>query len=160
MRVIAAIPASANATASSNSASISLALSARRSSVIRAALDAIERQPHVVAVEEPFATPDRLSRDGRTAYANVSYDAEAQDLDAAATRERLEDATDGLSGIDVAMSGEVVDGVATGGFPIGEVLGLLLALVLVLAVLRNLRAARNVIGTAFVGVGLGFGLLL
>ena len=59
----------------------------------------------------------RVSDDGRTAYATVSYDQTATDLDAKA-RDRLEDATAGLPGRrDVAMSGEPIDGAATGGFP-------------------------------------------
>jgi RND superfamily putative drug exporter len=126
---------------------------------ITAALGAIDRQPNVVAVEDPFSTPERLSQDGRTAYATVTYDRPADDLDSAA-RERLEDATSGLSGTQVAMSGEVVDGAATGGFPIGELVGLGIAMLLLIAVLRNLRAARNALGAAFAGLGLGFGALI
>jgi putative drug exporter of the RND superfamily len=128
---------------------------------IRAALSEIERQPHVVSVEDPFRTHGRLSDDGRTAYATVGYDQTATDLDAAA-RERLEDATAGLprSGVDVAMSGEPIDGAATGGFPIGELIGLAVAMLLLIAVLRNLRAARNALGAAVAGVGLGLGALL
>jgi putative drug exporter of the RND superfamily len=126
---------------------------------ITAVLGAIDRQPNVVAVEDPFSTPERLSQDGRTAYATVTYDRPADDLDAAA-RERLEDATAGLSGTQVAMSGEVVDGAATGGFPIGELVGLGIAMLLLIAVLRNLRAARNALGAAFAGIGLGFGALI
>ena len=116
---------------------------------IRTALAKIARQPHVAAVEDPFHTAGRLSDDGRTAYATVSYDQTATDLDAAA-RDRLEDATAGLqrSGVDVAMSGEPIDGAATGGFPIGEVIGLAIAVLLLIAVLRNLRAARNALGAA------------
>jgi RND superfamily putative drug exporter len=128
---------------------------------IDAALSEIGRQPHVVSVEDPFKTPDRLSDDGRTAYATVSYDQTATDLDASA-RERLEDATAGLprSGVDVAMSGEPIDGAATGEFPIGELIGLVIAVVLLIAVLRNLRAARNALGAAFAGIGFGMGALL
>jgi putative drug exporter of the RND superfamily len=128
---------------------------------IGAALSEIGRQPHVVSVEDPFKTPDRLSDDRHTAYATVSYDQTAADLDAAA-RERLEDATAGLprSGVDVAMSGEPIAGAATGGFPVGEVIGLAIAVALLIAVLRNLRAARNALGAAFAGIGLGFGALM
>jgi putative drug exporter of the RND superfamily len=128
---------------------------------IGVAVSEIERQPHVVSNEDPFKTPDRVSDDGHTAYATVTYDQTASALDAAA-RERLEDATAGLSrsGVAVAMSGEVVDGAATGGFPIGEVIGLAIAVLLLIAVLRNLRAARNALGAAVAGVGLGFGALM
>jgi putative drug exporter of the RND superfamily len=126
-----------------------------------AALARIERQPHVVAVENPFATPGRLSDDERTAYAAVSYDQTATDLDSEAS-ERLDDATAGLerSGVDVAMAGEPIDGAATGGFPIGELAGLLIAVLLLLVVLRSFRAARNALGTALVGLGFGFGALI
>src|SRR5687767_12435746 len=40
---------------------------------IDAALSEIGRQPHVVSVEDPFKTPDRVSDDGRIAYATVGY---------------------------------------------------------------------------------------
>ena len=120
------------------------------------ALAAVERQPHVASVSAPG-----VSEDGRTAFATVSYDTTAEKLDASA-RERLEEATGGLerAGIDVAMSGEPIDGAATGGFPIGEVLGLVIAIALLVAVLRSLRAAGNALLAAFAGLGLGFGALM
>ena len=128
---------------------------------IRTAIATIAEQPHVAAVEDPFQTAGRLSPDGHTAFATVSYDQTATDLDTAA-RDRLEDATSGLqrSGVDTAMSGEPIDGAATGGFPVGEVIGLAVAVLLLIAVLRNLRAARNALGAAFAGIGLGFGILM
>ena len=103
----------------------------------------------------------RMSEDGRTAYTTVSYDQTATDLDASA-REKLEEATAGLpkSGIRVAMSGEPIDGAATGGFPIGELVGLGIAVLLLIAVLRSLRAAGNALFAALAGVALGFGALL
>ena len=123
---------------------------------IGSALKDVERQPHVVSVDKL-----RMSEDGRTAYTTVSYDQTATDLDASA-REKLEEATAGLpkSGIRVAMSGEPIDGAATGGFPIGELVGLGIAVLLLIAVLRSLRAAGNALFTALAGVALGFGALL
>jgi len=118
------------------------------------ALAAIKRQPHVAGVDAL-----RVSRDGRTAYTTVSYDQTATDLSAKA-HERLEQATAGLPGISVAMSGEPIDGAATGGFPVGEVVGLVIAVLLLVAVLRSLRAARNALGVAFAGIGFGFAALL
>ena len=50
---------------------------------IQTALAKIARQPHVAAVEDPFHTAGRLSDDGRTAFATVSYDQTATDLDSA-----------------------------------------------------------------------------
>jgi putative drug exporter of the RND superfamily len=128
---------------------------------IAAALRQIAQQPHVVSVDDPFKAGGQVSDDGRTAFARVTYDQTATELDSKA-RERLEDATAGLpdSGVDVAMAGEPIDGAATGGFPVGEVIGLAIAVLLLVAVLRNLRATRNALGVAFAGIGLGFGVIL
>ena len=118
-------------------------------------LKQIEGQPHVTTVE-----PLRTSEDGRTAFATVSYDQDATDLGADA-RKQLESATAKLpAGVAVAMSGEPIDGAATGGFPIGELAGLLIAVALLIAVLKSVRAARNALGTALVGVAAGFGVLM
>ncbi|HEX6022943.1 MAG TPA: MMPL family transporter [Solirubrobacter sp.] len=124
---------------------------AESDAAIDQALRRIERQPHVVSVDTP-----RVSDDGRIAFTTVSYDQTATDLDAKA-RERLEEAT---AGMNVAMSGEPIDGAATGGFPIGEVIGLAIAVLLLIAVLRNLRAAGNALFAAFAGIGFGFGVLI
>src|SRR5262245_2756374 len=95
-----------------------LVFSGRSLDGVEPVLAKIERQPHVVSVD-----PLRTSEDGRTAYTTVNYDQIATDLDSKA-RERLESATGGLAGVRVAMSGEPIDGAATGGFPIGELVGL------------------------------------
>src|ERR1700754_4404934 len=55
-----------------------------------AALAKVERQPHVLSVDDV-----RVSENGRIAYATVTYGQTATDLDSKA-RERLEDATAGL----------------------------------------------------------------
>ncbi len=118
---------------------------------ISGALDRIREQPHVASVE-----PLRVSDDGGTAFATVSYDREASDLGASAG-EGLEKAT---AGLDAGLSGEVIDGSATGGFPVGELIGLAIAVLLLIAVLRNFRAARNALGAAFAGLGFGFAALV
>src|SRR5262245_60088843 len=87
---------------------------------ITTALDRISEQPHVASVDKL-----RVSDDGKIAYATVGYDREASEIDGA--RGKLEEATTGLN---AALSGEVIDGEATGGFPIGEVIGLAIAVIL------------------------------
>src|ERR1700754_3760162 len=79
---------------------------------LRDPLGAIADQPDVTGVD-----PLRVSDDGTTAYATVHYDQPAEDLDTKVA-DRLESATDSLPGVDVAFAGEVIDGSATGGFPI------------------------------------------
>lgn len=132
---------------------------AGRASAIAAATAAIERQPHVSSVEDPFSA-GHLSRDGRTAFTTVTYDGDADDL-GKEPRERLEEATKPLAraGVGVAMAGPIVDAGNEGALPIGELAGVVVALVLLLLVLRSARAALSSLLTAFVGLGLGFAAL-
>ena len=106
--------------------------------------------------------PDRLSEDGRTAYATVSYDVPVEELDGAlpslsregdrrhcrapGPRSRYRRRADRRRG--------------DRRVPVGELAGLAIALVLLIAVLRSLRAAGNALLAALAGVGIGFGLLL
>ncbi|MBB4662368.1 MMPL family transporter [Conexibacter arvalis] len=130
-----------------------------RSVEIGRAIAAIERQPNVTGVEDPLSA-GHLSSDGRTAFATVSYDGTADDL-GADPRRRLEQATAPLeaAGVQVAMSGPVVDAGNDVKLPVGEIAGVVLALVLMLAVLRSLRATLASLLTALLGVAFGFGLL-
>jgi RND superfamily putative drug exporter len=123
-------------------------------SAARALVKQVEGQPHVVGVET------QTSPDGGTVAASVQYDVPFEDLGTAAT-EGLEKAGDGVpGGTQVAYAGELFDGEATGGFPIGEVAGLVVAVILLLVVLRSARAARSALLVAFAGVGFGFAILL
>lgn len=130
-----------------------------RADAIRTALDEIDAQPHVSAVDDPLAD-GRIAPDGRTAFTTVTYDQTADELKAD-PRERLEDATASLgdAGVDVAMAGPIVDAGNEGAMPIGELAGVVVALLLLLLVLRSVRAALSSLLTAFVGLALGFGLM-
>lgn len=132
---------------------------ADRARAIAAATAAIERQPNVSSVEDPFSA-GHLSRDRRTAFTTVTYDGDADDL-GKEPRERLEHATEPLAraGVSVAMAGPIVDAGNEGALPIGELAGVVVALVLLLLVLRSARAALSSLLTAFVGLGLGFAAL-
>jgi RND superfamily putative drug exporter len=127
----------------------------QRADAIDTALDRIAQQPHVTSVEDLV-----VSEDGRTGFARVDYDEAATELGADA-RERLERATAPLdaAGVQVAMSGPVVDAGDAVAVPIGEIAGVVLAIVLLLVVLRSLRAAFASLLTALFGVAAGFTLL-
>jgi putative drug exporter of the RND superfamily len=122
---------------------------------IDSALTKIGDQPHVSSVDDL-----QFAQDRQTAFARVSYDATANDL-GAAPRERLEDATAPLTdaGVAVAMSGPVIDAGNEAKLPVGELAGVVVAMVLLLVVLRSMRAAFASLVTAMFGVALGFGLL-
>ena len=127
----------------------------QRAGAIDAALGRIAEQPHVSAVDALV-----VSEDGRTAFARVNYDQTASEL-GADPRERLEHATARLddTGLQVAMSGPVIDAGNEVEMPIGEIAGVVVAIVLLLLVLRSPRAAFASLLTALFGVAAGFTLL-
>lgn len=133
--------------------------SGEQADAIRSAVDAIDQQPHVSAVDDPL-DDGRIAPDGRTAFTTVTYDETASDLKAE-PREELETATEPLeqAGVEVAMAGPIVDAGNEGAIPIGEFAGVVVALLLLLLVLRSVRAALSSLLTAFVGLALGFGLM-
>ncbi len=130
-----------------------------RSAAIRDALAAIDGQPHVSAVDDPFAD-GRIADDGRTAFSAVTYDGTAEAL-GGEPRERLESATAALgdAGVGVAMAGPIVNAGNEGAIPVGELAGVVVALVLLLLILRSARAALSSLLTAVLGLALGFGLM-
>src|SRR5439155_12637173 len=63
-----------------HAASGTLSDSAHRAQV-QSVIDRVKRQPSVAGVVSPFATAGAVSKDGRTAYATLLFDKQAQDLD-------------------------------------------------------------------------------
>jgi putative drug exporter of the RND superfamily len=115
---------------------------------------AIERQPHVSSVAPPEISPD-----GRTAFATVRYDERAADLGREAG-ERLEEAGASAerSGVDFAMRGEVFDQAQQQSAPIGELIGIAVAVLVLTLVFRSFVAMTITLVAA--GLSLAAGLLL
>ncbi|MFB9349089.1 MMPL family transporter [Streptomyces heliomycini] len=128
-------------------------------------LERIGDLPGVAAVSGPYGDQGagRVSADGRTAYATVTFDDQAKDIDAgeaAAVVETAEAArTDGLQ---VELSGSAVElGESSGGHT-AEIVGVLVAAVVLFLAFGSLAASLLPIATALVGVGTayaGIGLL-
>jgi RND superfamily putative drug exporter len=114
----------------------------------------IERQPHVRSV-----APPEISADGRTAFATVRYDERAADLGREAG-ERLDDAGARAerAGVDFAMRGEVVDQAQQQSAPIGELIGIAVAVLVLTLVFRSFVAMTITLVAA--GLSLAAGLLL
>ncbi|UPZ33907.1 MMPL family transporter [Streptomyces sp. LRE541] len=113
----------------------------------------------VASVSDPFQSKS-LSKYVRTAYATVTYEVGAKEL-TDASRNRLEeavhDARDG--GLTVEAGGKVLD---TGGGPGGaaELIGVVLAAVVLLATFGSLAAAGLPLLTALIGVGVSLAAIL
>ena len=104
----------------------------------------IRQQPHVTTAADPLKTRGQVSRDGRIAFATVQYDQPAMDLgkgpgerlaDAAATAER--------GGIEVSRRGQVVDQAEQQTAPVGELIGIAVAVVRRLVLLKTLSVRRS-----------------
>jgi RND superfamily putative drug exporter len=122
-------------------------------------LDRIGDLPGVTAVSGPYDDQGagRISADGRTAYATVTFDDQAKDIDAgeaAAVVETAEAAeTDGLR---VELSGSAVElGESSGGHT-AEIVGVLVAAVVLFLAFGSLAASLLPIATALVGVGTAY----
>ncbi|MER7487457.1 MMPL family transporter [Streptomyces sp. NPDC126497] len=122
-------------------------------------LDRIGDLPGVTAVSGPYDDrgAGRVSADGRTAYATVTFDDQAKDIDAgeaaAVVRTAQAAQTDGLQ---VELSGSAVElGESPGGHT-AEIVGVLVAAVVLFLAFGSPAAALLPIATALVGVGTAY----
>jgi RND superfamily putative drug exporter len=130
---------------------------ASRRQPIDAALNRVKALPGVAAVNSPFAGGGgAVSRDGRLATAEVRYDKDAAGIDnkdgqalesAARTAER--------NGVSVAMRGQVVDAGQQQNAPVGELIGIAIAFVLLTILFRSFAAMAATLIGALVGVMVG-----
>ncbi|MGC0374635.1 MMPL family transporter [Streptomyces sp. SAI-229] len=122
-------------------------------------LDRIGELPGVAAVSGPYdgRGAGRISADGRTAYATVTFDDRSEDIDggeAAAVVETAEAArTDGLR---IELSGSAVALGETSGGHTAEIAGVAVAAVVLFLAFGSLAAALLPIATALVGVGTAY----
>ncbi|MFK4147167.1 MMPL family transporter [Streptomyces sp. NPDC004065] len=125
------------------------------------ALDRIADLPAVASVTSPYKGghgADRISRDGRTAYATVTFDRPAQGVTEAQARAVADvaraAATDGLQ---VELGGSAVAHTQSSGGHLAEIAGVAVAAVVLLVAFGSLAAAMLPIATALVSVGTAHG---
>jgi len=119
---------------------------------IAGALHLVNELPHVSEASDP-AHDIVVSDDGKTAFYTVQYDKQSIDLDKA-DGERLEDAarTAEHDGVSVQLRGEVVDLASQQDAPVGELVGIAIAFVLLTLLFRSLAAMVVTLIGALVGV--------
>jgi RND superfamily putative drug exporter len=122
-------------------------------SAIEGALAEIGGLDHVSSVTDPFAKGGAISQDGRTAFSTVVYDVQQLDLDKE-DGEALEAAADTAEtdGVTVEARGELVDLAAEQDAPVGELVGIAIAVVLLTLLFRSLAAMFVTLVGALVGV--------
>ena len=123
---------------------------------IDGALDEIRALPGVADVADPFAAGGSISDDGRIAASDVRYDTEVKDIekeDGEALEEAALRAEDG--GVDVSMRGIVVDVAQRQEAPVGELIGVALAIILLTVLFRSKAAMGATLIGALLGVIVG-----
>ncbi|MGW6642835.1 MMPL family transporter [Streptomyces iakyrus] len=122
-------------------------------------LDRIEDLPGVASVTSPYDGPGtgRISGDGRTAYASVTFDDRAEDIAEGEARAVVDTAksaeTDGLQ---VELGGSAVALTESSGGHLAEIVGVMVAAVVLFLAFGSLAASLLPIATALVGVGTAY----
>jgi RND superfamily putative drug exporter len=117
---------------------------------VKATLKAVDAQPHVSGVSPLQVSPDR-----KVAFATVQYDIPAEDLGPDA-RERLESATGPAekAGVEVSMRGMAIDIGDEQTAPIGELIGVAAAILLLTLLFRSVVAMTiTLVASAFGLIG-------
>jgi RND superfamily putative drug exporter len=123
---------------------------------VNAALAKVRALDGVQVVEEPFADGGTVSRDGRLAAVAVRYDIEPQELDKADGEALLAAAqTAERDGVSVAARGILIDLGSEQDAPIGELIGVGIAILLLTALFRSLAAMAATLAGALLGVMVG-----
>lgn len=129
------------------------------------ALDRIEALPEVASVTSPYKgqnaqsgqsdrSADRISRDGRTAYATVTFTRPAQDITEAQAKAVVHTAKQAQGdGLQVELGGSAVGATQSSGGHLAEILGVAVAGVVLLLAFGSLAASLLPIATALVSVG-------
>ncbi|MFJ2894020.1 MMPL family transporter [Streptomyces sp. NPDC087218] len=127
---------------------------ANRAAVERIVAD-VAAGDQVKATLDPFSTPGAVSKDGRTAYSTVAYDAPGTDLTDATTGALEDTAKAGReAGLTVEIGGTaLVPESELGGTT--ELVGVAAAAVVLLITFGSLAAAGLPLLTALVGIGVG-----
>jgi RND superfamily putative drug exporter len=114
------------------------------------------KAPHVVALDSPYASPGRISRDGKIAYATVTFDDQAGDLEADAAKPIIDAAAKlHTRGLRIELSGPVVARALQPPQGATEGIGLLAAIIILFLAFGSLLAMSLPVVAAIFGVGIG-----
>jgi RND superfamily putative drug exporter len=132
-----------------------------RRAAIERTVEEIRSEPHVSGARSPFERgSDQLSENGRIAYVPVQYDDTAPSL-GEKPGERLENASEigERAGIEVSRNGAIVDQAEQATAPVGELIGVALAMILLTLVFRSVAAMALTLISALIALAGGILLL-
>ncbi|MFF1306118.1 MMPL family transporter [Streptomyces sp. NPDC058307] len=122
-------------------------------------LDRIADLPGVAAVVSPYddAGTGRVSADGHTAYATVTFTDSAENIDASEAKAVVDTAKDAeADGLQVELGGSAVALTESSGGHVAEIVGVLVAALVLFLAFGSLAASLLPIATALVGVGTAY----
>ena len=120
---------------------------------MKGTLDKIEELPGVASVHRPVRQPTagRISADGHTAYASVTFDENSEDIDPAQVQAVVDTAKDAeTDGLQVELGGNAIGLTESSGGHIAEVVGVIVAAVVLFLAFGSLAATLLPIATALV----------
>ncbi|CAM5727264.1 MMPL family transporter OS=Streptomyces alboniger OX=132473 GN=CP975_25255 PE=4 SV=1 [Streptomyces alboniger] len=123
------------------------------------ALDRIEAVPGVAAVSGPYdgQGDGRISADGHTAYATVTFDNPAENVDVSEARAVVRAAEDAeTGGLRVELGGTAIGLTESSGGHLAEVVGVVVAAMVLFLAFGSLAASLLPIATALVSVGAAY----
>ncbi|MGY1497352.1 MMPL family transporter [Streptomyces sp. QTS52] len=122
-------------------------------------LDRIADLPGVASVVSPYEGRDtgRISADGRTAYATVTFDRSAEDIGEGEARAVVDAAEAARAdGLQVELGGSAIALTESSGGHLAEVVGVVVAAVVLFLAFGSLAASLLPIATALVSVGTAY----
>ncbi|MFI2722315.1 MMPL family transporter [Streptomyces collinus] len=122
-------------------------------------LDRIGNLPGVASVTSPYDGPGtgRISQDGRTAYASITFDDRAEDIAEGEARAVVDTAKNAeTDGLQVELGGSAVALTESSGGHLAEIVGVIVAAVVLFLAFGSLAASLLPIATALVGVGTAY----
>ncbi|MFE1442407.1 MMPL family transporter [Streptomyces sp. NPDC058739] len=122
-------------------------------------LERIAELPAVADVQSPYGGhgTDRVSQDGRTAYATVTFENSVENLDAGQVGAVVSAAKAAeADGLQVELGGNAIALTDSSGGHIAEIVGVVVAAVVLFLAFGSLAASLLPIATALVGVGTAY----
>ncbi|MFF6990390.1 MMPL family transporter [Streptomyces sp. NPDC010273] len=127
------------------------------------ALDRIANLPGVASVVSPYdgQGTGRISADGRTAYATVTFAHQAEDIDKAEAQAVVSAAkAAGTDGLQIELGGSAIALTESSSGHTAEIVGVVVAALVLFLAFGSLSASLLPIGTALVSVGTAYGAIV
>ena len=125
---------------------------------IEGALDKVKALPDIASVADPYGKDATVSQDDKLAQVDVRYTKEPQDFeksDGQALIDAAETAEDGNSGVQVEERGVLIDLASEQSFPVGELVGIAIAFILLTILFHSFAAMAVTLVGALIGVMAG-----